>query len=64
MYKNLYSELKERKITQTELAKLLNITGRGLNLKMLGKSEFKSGEMFKIRETYFPDLTLEYLFKK
>lgn len=64
MYGNLYKELKQRKITQTEISKFLGLTNQAVCEKVNGGSDFKSTEMFAIKDKYFPDLTLEYLFAK
>lgn len=64
MLKNLPYELKKKKITQTQLAKFLGLSTRGLNMKILGTHEFKRDEMIKIRDEYFPDKTLDELFSE
>lgn len=63
MFANLYVEMKKAKITQVQLSALLGITNRALNLKMRG-GDFTSDEMFRIKETFFPEKTLEYLFDR
>lgn len=63
MYANLLTEMKRAKVTQLEVAKALGITNRGLNKKIL-HGNFKSDEMFCIRNTFFPDKDLETLFTK
>lgn len=64
MLKNLPYELKKKKITQTKIAQFLGLSVTGLNLKMLGKNEFKRDEMIKIRDEYFPEKTLDELFSE
>lgn len=64
MLKNLPYELKKKKITQTKIAQFLRLSVAGLNLKMLGKNEFKRDEMIKIRDEYFPEKTLDELFSE
>lgn len=64
MYANLKKELFAQSVTQVELAKYLGIGTNTLAHKMHGHTEFKSSEMFAIRNKYFPDKSLEYLFKK
>lgn len=64
MLLNLYAEIKRTGRTQTEVAKFLGITKYSFNMKILGKSPFKSDEMFAIQKEFFPDKTLEYLFEK
>lgn len=43
--------MREKEITQDELAKKIGISGTSLNLKLSGKREFKGNEMFAIAET-------------
>lgn len=56
--------MKKAKITQKQIIGVIRITHRALTNKLSGVSDFTSGEMFAIRDTFFPNLTLEYLFKK
>ena len=63
MFANLYAEMKKRKITQVKLSAYLGITNRAFNMKIKG-GNFTSDEMFAIKEKFFPDKSLEYLFKK
>lgn len=51
-------------IKQRHLARLLNISVQAINYKMTGKVEFRLEEMEAIRDYYFKNLTLDYLFKK
>lgn len=64
MFVNLIIEMKKKKVSQMDLAKLLGISQNSVCQKINGESDFKSEEMFAIRDTFFPNLTLEYLFKK
>lgn len=63
MYANLVAEMKRKKITQLQMAKVLGITNRGLNKKLLG-GNFKSDEMWLIQDTFFPDKDIRTLFTK
>lgn len=64
MLLNLIGEMKKAKITQSDLAELLKKTKNIICLKINGKSDFKASEMFLIKDTFFPEFTLEYLFAK
>lgn len=64
MLLNLIGEMKKAKITQSDLAELLKKTKNIICLKINGKSDFKASEMFLIKDTFFPELSLEYLFAK
>ena len=64
MFGNLYKEMKLKGITQTEICKYLGLTNHGFNKKIRGDTDFTSKEMFAIQGKFFPDKSLEYLFKK
>ena len=64
MLLNLYAEIKRTNKTQTKVAKFLGISNRSFNQKIRGETNFTSDEMFAIQMEFFPDKTLEYLFKK
>ncbi|BGE83305.1 MULTISPECIES: helix-turn-helix transcriptional regulator [Bacillota] len=51
---NLIKLRKERKCTQEDMAKLLNISIEGYRQKELGKNQFKNDEMFLISD-YFDE---------
>ena len=50
MQKNLILLMKENNITNKFLAEKIGITEKQFGLKLRGKSDFKSTEMFKISE--------------
>lgn len=64
MLLNLIGEMKKAKITQSDLAELLKKSKNIICLKINGKSDFKASEIFLIKDTFFPELSLEYLFAK
>lgn len=64
MYLNFYKEMKARNLNQFTVADKIGITRESLNNKLNGKTDFKAQELFDIKEHFFPDLTLEYLFEK
>ena len=64
MFKNLLAEMARRDINNLDLSKLLNLTPNTISRKMTGKSEFTRKEMFAIRNNFFPELTIEYLFQE
>ncbi|MBR4904720.1 MAG: helix-turn-helix domain-containing protein [Selenomonadaceae bacterium] len=51
-YKNLLSEMDERKITYTELARLLGITQSAISFKMTGKRNFTNADRVKLEEIF------------
>lgn len=62
MTQNLEMEMTRKKITKKELATVIGMPTRTLYEKMSGRSKFTMEEAFIIRDTFFPDLTLDYLF--
>ena len=64
MLANLAVEMKMKKITQTQIARVLGVTNNSVWLKINGKTDFTASEMFKIQDTFFPDKDLRYLFEK
>ena len=64
LYNNLKAEMSRTKITQDDIAGILHITRYTFSKKMTGKNEFNLKEILEIRNTFFPELSLEYLFQK
>lgn len=62
MFKYLYLFMKERKITQIQMAKEIGMTNTALNRKIRGFTDFTSKEMFTIQKKFFPDKSLEEIF--
>ncbi len=65
MFANLIKEMKSScpKITQAKIAKLLNIAEKSVSARFNHKVEWTRKEMFLIRDNFFPDLNLDYLFE-
>lgn len=64
MYGNLYIEMKKKDVSQADISKRLGITSRAMSNKIRGKTDFTTSEMFTIKNEFFSDKTLEYLFTK
>lgn len=62
MFPNLEAEMARGKITQSSIALLLGITPTTLSFKLNGKSPIFLKECVKIKNAFFPDKTLDYLF--
>lgn len=62
MFPNLEAEMARGKITQSSIAALLGITPTTLSFKLNGKSPILLKECVKIKNGFFPDKTLDYLF--
>ena len=63
MFPNLRAEMARKNIKPTDISSALNITYDSTLNKLNGKTDFTRTEIFKIRDAFFPDLTLDYLFK-
>ena len=63
MFKNLEAELTRIGKNQKELSELLNIHQSTLSSKMNGHTEFILSECKKIKDCWFQNLTLDYLFE-
>lgn len=60
---NLEAEMKRKKISRDDIAKLLGLSYRTIHSRFNGESQWKYSECVKVRDTYFPDLDLSYLFQ-
>lgn len=63
MFPNLEAELARTKTTRAELAKMLGITPTTLSLKLNGKGTLSLRECVEIKNNFFPDKSLDYLFQ-
>ncbi|MEK3722263.1 MULTISPECIES: XRE family transcriptional regulator [Paenibacillus] len=64
MYPNLDAEMARRGIKRKDLACLFKNRTATVSDKLNGKYPFLLDEAFRIKETYFPDMPLDYLFKQ
>ena len=62
MFKNLQKEMKEQHISNRDIARAIGKDERSISKKLSGRTDFTRIEMFAIRDTFFPEMTLEYLF--
>lgn len=62
MYKNLKAEMARLGITQQNIADCLQVRNATISDKINGKSRFYYDEALKIKTSFFPALSLEYLF--
>jgi len=63
VFPNLEAEMARKKITQSKLAEILNVTPTTLSFKLNGKSTLSLKECVEIKKKAFPDKTLDYLFE-
>lgn len=62
-YANLRAEMARKDITVKKIAAAMNKSVAKISKNLNGYSgDFTIGEAFKIRELFFPDLEIDYLF--
>lgn len=59
---NLEAEMKRVGITRSDIASLLGVSYRTVHSKFNGESQWQYTECVVIRDAYFPDKELSYLF--
>ena len=62
MFPNLEAEMARSKITQLQMAEMLQVTTTTLSFKLNGTSSLSLKECVLIKQLMFPDKTLDYLF--
>lgn len=63
MYPNLNAEMSRIGIEQKDIAKKLNKGADGVSLKINGKRAWLLDEAKIIKATFFPNLSIDYLFE-
>jgi predicted transcriptional regulator len=61
---NINAEMARRRIRKQDVAAALGINMRTLRNKLCGKTDFTFSEVQAVRDTFFPELSLEYLFER
>ncbi|MBM7580063.1 helix-turn-helix transcriptional regulator [Jeotgalibacillus terrae] len=64
MLVNLKAEMARKGIPPKKIAKFLGVKTQTVNDKLSGKYKFSFEHALAIRDEFFPDKKLEYLFKK
>lgn len=60
---NLRAELVKHRLKQYVIAESLGMTAGNFNRKLAESVPFTRDEMYAIRDHYFPELTIDYLFQ-
>lgn len=63
-YPNLDAEIKKRGVKRIAIATALEISGPALRHKLQGKVPFSFPQAQTLRDRFFPDLSLDYLFDR
>lgn len=61
--KNLEAEMKRYGVSRSDIADLLGLSYRTIHSRFNGESGWGYAECVKIRDMYFPDKSLDYLFE-
>lgn len=64
MFPNLEAEMARKKIKKGDLQRVLEIRYATVVDKTNGKSKFTLEEAFKIKRSFFPEYSIDYLFSK
>ena len=64
MPKNLKEAMRYKNVAIVDIANLLQVRAQTASDKINGVYDFKFGEAMAIREKYFKEYTLEYLFSE
>lgn len=64
MFPNLRAEMVRCGITATDLSRVTHKTDRSIRDKIGGRGDFTLTEIYAIRDAFFPEMELEYLFKR
>lgn len=59
---NLEAEMKRSKISRTDIANCIGCSYRTINSRFCGESQWGFDECVMIRDEFFPELSLDYLF--
>lgn len=62
--KNLAAEMARRGVTKHDIGTLIFATWRSVHRRIMGEAEFSVTDAVKIRDKFFPDFSVEYLFSK
>ena len=62
MYRNLIESMKKHKVSQTQIADLLDVRQATVSDKINGYSKFYFDEALKIKKVFFPSYEIEFLF--
>ncbi len=64
MYSNLELEMRRKNITKKQIADCISVSYDTVIKKFSGKYDWWRQECEKIRDEFFSDMTIDYLFKK
>lgn len=63
MYRNLEAEMAREGILKKDISRCLDLRYATVIDKMKGRTQFSISEAFRLKDRFFPGLTIEYLFE-
>lgn len=64
MLNNLRAEMARYGISTVDIAKVTGKTERSIRDKLIGKTQFSIPDAMAVRDHFFPEMSLEYLFNQ
>lgn len=64
MLHNLCAEMARHEVKTPDISRVIKKTDRSVRLKIAGTNAFTMPEAIAIRDAFFPEMALEYLFKR
>lgn len=62
MHPNLKAEMKRKGVSKRDICRKLEMDERTLTNRLNGKHPFRLPEAFAIRDSFFPGMSIDYLF--
>lgn len=62
MYNNLLAEIARKNLKVKTIGEAVDLKYQTIRNRLIGKTDFSRREMVTIRDVFFPEHTLEYLF--
>ena len=59
--RNLRAEMVRNGISRKQVCEVVGLSQPSISYRFNGKADFKVGELAKIRDTFFPNCSLDYL---
>lgn len=59
--RNLRAEMVRNGISRKQVGEVLGLVAASICSRFKGRTDFKVGELVKIRDTFFPNCSLDYL---
>lgn len=59
--RNLRAEMARSGISRKQVGEAVGLGQSSISYRFNGEADFKVGELVKIRDTFFPELSLDYL---